>query len=369
MIYLDYSATTFADKKVLNKFNEVCLKYKGNPNSNHKLGVKAKEQIEKSGEKILEILEIRDAKVIYTSGATEANNLAIKGVCGANKGNHIITTKLEHSSVIAPINRLAGDNYEVDFVNLTKDGTVDIEDLKSKIKDNTVLVSIAYVDSELGIKQNIEEIGALLKDYPNCYFHVDATQAIGKIKPNFDNVDLISFSAHKFFGIKGIGALIKSDNVKIKPLLDGGVSTTKFRSGTPATELIISLREALALAYLNFDKKIKYVNDLNKDMVTFLKKYKDININNTKNSIFQNINFSVPNSDKLVELLNANDVYLSTKSACSSADSLSKAIMAVYNDDKRAKESIRISLSYKTTKKEIKEFKKIFDYCYRNKGE
>lgn len=369
MIYLDYSATTFADKKVLNKFNEACLKYKGNPNSNHKLGLKAKEEIEKSSKKILEILKINDSKIIYTSGSTEANNLAIKGVCSANKGNHIITTKLEHSSVIAPINRLASDNYEVDFVNLTKDGTVDIEDLKSKIKENTVLVSISYVDSELGIKQNIEEIGALLKDFPNCYFHVDATQAIGKIKTNFDNVDLISFSAHKFFGIKGIGALIKKDNVKIKPLLDGGASTTKFRSGTPATELIISMQEALELAYLNFDKKLKYISNLHKDVLSFLKKYKDININNTKSSIKQNINFSVPNSDKLVELLNEKDVYLSTKSACSSADSLSKAIMTIYNDEKRAGESIRISLSYKTTKKEIKEFKKIFDYCYRNKGE
>lgn len=369
MIYLDYSATTFIDKKVLYEFNKACLKYKGNPNSSHKLGIKAKKKIEKVSNKIFNLLDIKDSKIIYTSGATEANNLAIKGVCNANKGKHIITTRLEHSSVIAPINRLASNDYDVSFVNLTNDGVVDIKDLKSKLRDDTILVSICYIDSELGIKQNIEEIASLLKEYPNCYFHVDATQAIGKIKPNFDNVDLISFSAHKFFGIKGIGALVKKNSVKIMPLLDGGSSTTKHRSGTPTTELIISLSKALELAYSNFDKKLKHIKLLNEDLKDFLSGYKDIKINNTKNSIDQNINFSVRNSDKLVELLNEKEVYVSTKSACSSSESLSKAIMAVYNDEKRAENSIRISLSYETTKKAIKKFKKIFDYCYRNKGE
>ena len=369
MVYLDYSATTFVDDKVLCEFNKACSKYKGNPNSSHGLGIKAKNKIEKVSFKILNLLNINDAKVIYTSGATEANNLAIKGTCNANKGKHIITTRLEHSSVIAPINRLASSGYDVSFVKLTSDGVIDIKDLKSKLRDDTVLISICYVDSELGIKQNIEEIASLLKKYPNCYFHVDATQAIGKIKPNFDNVDLISFSAHKFFGIKGIGALIKKDNVKIMPLLDGGASTTKHRSGTPTIELIISLLKALELAYYNFDKKLKYVDKLNKDLKGFLKKYKEIKINNTRNSINQNINFSVCNSQNLVDLLNKKEVYVSTKSACSSGESLSKSILAIYNDENRAQNSIRISLSYKTTKKDIKKFKKIFDYCYRNKGE
>ena len=369
MIYLDYSATTFADKKVIDEFNKACLKFKGNPNSSHKLGLKAKEKIEQISNKILGMFKLNNYSIIYTSGATESNNLAIKGVCNANKGKHIITTRLEHSSVISPINRLASNNYDVDFVNLTKDGIVDVNDLKEKIKEDTVLVSICYVDSELGIKQNIQEIGKILKDYPNCYFHVDATQAIGKIEPNFEDVDLISFSAHKFFGLKGIGALIKNNNVKIMPLLDGGNSTTKFRSGTPATELIVSLGKALELVYFNFDKKMEYVKSLNEDLKTFLNNYEDIKINNTKCSIDQNINFSVPNSKKIVGLLDENEIYVSTKSACSSSETLSKTIMAIYDDEKRAEDSIRISLSHKTTKEEMKKFKKIFNYCYLNKGE
>lgn len=369
MIYLDYSATTYTDKKVLKAFNNATQKYKGNPNSSHKLGLAAKQRINKSSENILKTLKIKDSSIIYTSGSTESNNLAIKGICKANKGKHIITTKMEHSSVIAPINRLCSSDYDVSFVNLTEDGLVDIEHLKSILTKDTVLVSIAGVESELGIKQNIKEISKVLEDFPNCYFHVDATQMIGKTKTDFNGVDLISFSAHKFFGIKGIGALIKKDKVKLMPILDGGASTTKLRSGTPALELIISLEKAISIAYEDFDKKLNYIRKLNKELKEFLLSFDDIKINNTKNSIDQIINFSMNDAKKMVELLNNNDIYLSTKSACSTQEALSKTIMAVYNDKKRANNSIRLSISYVTTKSEIKRFKKIFKECYEKIGE
>ncbi len=369
LIYLDYSATTFPDKKVLKEFKNVAKKYRGNPNSSHKLGRLASEKIELCSNQILKLLEANFFEVIYTSGSSEANNLAIKGICSANKGKHIITTKLEHSSVIAPISRLCQNGYEVSFVNLNPAGTVDLKHLKSLMRKDTVLVSIVAVDSELGIKQNLNGISKILKEFPNCYFHVDATQAIGKTKLDFSKADLVSFSAHKFFGIKGIGCLLKKKNVKILPQIDGGKSTTKYRSGTPALELIVSLKKALELALNNQEKKLLYVKSISKDLKAFLETFEGITINNTYKSIDQIINFSILNSKKLVALLDEQNVFLSTKSACSSSDESSKVIMELYKDDKRASNSIRISLSYTTTKKEIKKFKEIFRECYEKLGD
>ncbi len=371
MIYLDYSATTFPSNEVIKTFNKACKMYRGNPNSSHDLGVLAKQRIMDATLNITNVLNMSDYELIYTSGASEANNLAIKGICKANKEKHIITTKMEHSSVVAPINRLCNEGYSVSFVNLTSDGLVDINHLKELITDNTVLVSVVGVDSELGIKQNIEDVLNVLNNYPNCYFHVDATQMVGKTKLNLDGVDLVSFSAHKFFGIKGIGCLLKKKGVKLLPLIDGGLSTTKYRSGTPTLELIVSLEKALYLAYKKFDIKQRYVSEINKQLKKFLASYKNIKINTTKNSINQIINFSVNKADKLVKLLNNKGVYLSTKSACSNNDTISKTIYALYEDESRAKNSIRISISYVTTKKEIKAFMNVFDECYRrlNKDE
>ena len=365
MVYLDYSATTPPCSDVIDEFVLASRKYIGNPNSVHNLGINAKKRIDYATKNILNILNLDSNDVIYTSGSSEANNLAIKGVCAANKGKHIITTTYEHSSVIGPINRLCSNGYDVSFVKLNSNGTVDIDDLKNIIRDDTVLVSIVGVESEVGIKQNIDEIGLLLEKYPNCYFHVDATQMVGKTDFDFYKVDLVSFSAHKFFGIKGIGCLIKKNSVKIMPQIDGGSSTTKYRSGTPALELIVSLEKALSIALKEIESKYDYVKNISDDIKKFLSKYENVEINSTESSIPQIINFSVNDSKALVSMLNDNEVYLSTKSACSLSDSASKTIMTLYNDEQRAKNSIRISVSYKTTKEEIEEFKNIFDRCYK----
>lgn len=365
MLYFDYSATTYVSDEVLKEFNNACKLYRGNPNSVHTLGNRAKMRIDEASSNIARILGVKPSEIIYTSGATESNNLAIKGVCNANKGKHIITTMYEHSSVIAPINRLADEGYDVSFVKLNPDGTVNVKYLQKLIRDDTVLVSIVAVESEVGIKQNIEEIGTVLQRFPNVTFHVDATQLIGKDRFDFKYVDLVSFSAHKFFGIKGIGGLIKKEHVKLMPLLDGGSSTTKFRSGTPALELIVSLQTALIEAYKDFDNKLKKIHDINADLKNFFKGYKDIAINSTPKSIDQILNISVPNSKKLVDLLIECGVCISTKSACSLNNSVSKPVKALYNNDYRAENSIRISISYVTTKKEVKEFKRVFDICYR----
>ena len=215
MVYLDYSATTPVDKRVLESFGKACLEYPGNANSLHKLGTESNRLIEAATNQISNILNVLPSEIIYTSGASESNNLALKGICEKyqNRGMHIITTKYEHSSIYGPISYLQKQGFEVDFVESDDLGRVDIESLKQLIKEDTILVSITSVNSEIGIKNPVEEIGLLLKEYPKIFFHVDMTQSIGKYKIDLTNIDLVSMSAHKIFGLKGIGLLIKKDKI------------------------------------------------------------------------------------------------------------------------------------------------------------
>ena len=271
MIYLDYSATTPVREEVIDTYARVCREFIGNPNSLHSLGVKSKELIDASSEQIENILGVKPSEIIYTSGASEANNTAIKGVCFKyqNRGKHIITTELEHSSIIAPLNYLTTLGYEVDFVSLDSNGLVDLEDLKNKLREDTVLVTIASVNSEVGVKQDLEKISEIVHNNGRTLFHSDVTQSIGKEKINFSCLDLASLSCQKFYGMKGIGALIKRDNLVIEPLIHGGKSTTVFRSGTPATPLIASFAKALRLAYEAYEDKYQKVVDLKKYICHF----------------------------------------------------------------------------------------------------
>ena len=297
MIYLDYSATTPVNDEVLDTFCKVSRNFVGNPNSLHKLGVEAKKLIDASTRQIEDILKLHDKEVIYTSGASEANNTAIMGVVKKylNRGHHIITTRLEHSSIIAPISALQNEGYEVSFVDLDENGLVTIENLKKLIRNDTVLVSIGCVNSELGIIQDIDRLGKFLKNYPKLIFHSDITQAIGKIKLNLDNVDLASFSAQKFYGLKGVGCLIKNKNIKIEPLIYGGKSTTVYRSGTPAVALIASLAKALRLVYEDFDNRYNYVKGLNSYLREGLSKIDGVHINSSLESSPYILNISIKN--------------------------------------------------------------------------
>jgi len=264
MIYLDYSATTPVDKRVLDTFNKVCLEYPGNSNSLHSLGVKSHELEVYATERIAELLKVKASEIIFTSGSSESNNLAIKGVCEKykNRGKHIITTSLEHSSVVAPLNYLSKNGYEVDFVKINAQGQVDIDDFKRLLRDDTILVSICMVDSELGIKQPIKEISNILKDYPKCYLHVDCTQALGKIPVDLTGIDFASFSGHKIYGLKGVGLLYKKENIQIEPLIHGGKSTTAFRSGTPALPLMVSMMKAMELIMPEVNKNMDYISKI-----------------------------------------------------------------------------------------------------------
>lgn len=367
MIYLDYSATTPVCEEVLDTFCKVSKSFVGNPNSLHKLGVKSKQLIEQSTKQIASILGVKEKEIVYTSGSSEANNLAIKGICERyqNRGKHIITTQLEHSSIYGPLSYLMKKGFEIDFVPLDPNGMVDLNALQQMIRKDTILVSISAVNSEIGLRQRVEEIGSFLKQYPTCFFHVDATQCIGKDIISLENIDLLSFSAHKFYGVKGIGALIKKEKIELEPSIHGGKSTTKYRSGTPAPALIASFAKALRLAYENI-KHNAHIERLNQDLCSFLEPYKNVAINHNAYCLGHILNISVlgVKPETFQHALEQYDIYISTQSACSSSTH-SSAVMAFTNSDEKASSSVRISLSHLTTQEEIESFKKAFDLCYQ----
>lgn len=362
MIYLDYSATTPVDNEVIDTYAKVCREFIGNPNSLHKLGLDAKKLIDASTNQIAKILKVKPSEIIYTSGASEANNMAIKGVVSkySNRGKHIITTELEHSSIVAPLNYLQSKGYEVDFVKLDSNGLVDLEDLENLIRDDTVLVSIASVNSEVGIRQDLKKIREVIKKNPKTIFHSDVTQSIGKEKIDLSVVDLASMSCQKFFGMKGCGALYKREGLIIDPLIHGGKSTTVFRSGTPATPLIAAFAKALRLVYEDFDKKNKYIHELNKYLIDKLSKL-DVSINSNDYCVPQIVNLSIKGikPETMQHALEESDIFISTQTACSTGD-YSRAVYAVTHSKERASHSIRISLSYKTTYEEIDKFIDVF---------
>lgn len=364
MIYLDYSATTPVDKGVLESFNKTCEEYVGNANSIHELGDKSHELMEKATLQVADLLNVKKHEIIFTSGATESNNMAIKGIVERYKdrGKHIITTNLEHSSISEVMNYLEKKGFEISYVNLDGNGIVDINHLKKLLREDTILVSICYVNSEIGIREPIEEIGTLLKEY-KAYFHVDATQAIGKIKVDTTNIDLMSFSAHKFFGLKGIGCLMKKEEVGLVPLFHGGKSQSVYRAGTPSLPLYVSLAKALRLVLIDIDSNYEYVLGLNEKIRKELIKHKDIVINSNDKCIPHILNISMTNikPETFVNAMSKHNVYISTKTACSSKDDLSKSLLALNKDRDVILTSIRISLSHKTKMEEIDAFLKIFD--------
>ena len=367
MVYLDYSATTPVNDLVIDTYSKVCREFIGNPNSLHSLGIKAKKLIDASTKQIADLLNVKSSEVIYTSGSSEANNMAIKGVClkYGNRGHHIITTELEHSSVIAPLNYLSSIGYEIDFVKLDDNGQVDLDDLERLIRDDTILVTIASVNSEVGVRQNLSKISEVIRNHPRVIFHSDVTQSIGKEKIDFSLLDLASISCQKFYGMKGIGALIKRDNLIIEPLIHGGKSTSVFRSGTPATPLIASFSKALRLAYEDFDLKYEKVLELHDYLINKLKNL-NVFINSNRFCLPHMVNISLKNikSEVMLNSLDEKGIYVSTQTACSTSN-YSKAVYAVTHDKDRSSRSMRISLSYLTTKEEIDYFVASFDECIK----
>lgn len=369
MIYLDYSANTPVDARVLEQFCAVERRCIGNANSHHQAGSAAKAEIDAATIKISSLLGVQPAEIIYTSGASEANNFALKGLARLSRhaGRHIISTPLEHSSVSGTLTALQEQGYEIDLLDMKQDGTVDLEHLKDLLRPDTICVAITLVDSELGVVQPVQEIAAILKAYPHCHLHVDATQAVGKIPVSFEGVDTMSLTAHKFYGLNGIGLLIKRRNLALEPLIHGGESTTIYRSGTPTVALASSLACALDLAVTDLPGRVDHVAKLNAELRAALSTYPLVRINSPEHAIPHVLNLSVRNVKGTVfqRELDAKGVCVSVKSACSSDGLPSRAVFAVSRDRRNALSSWRISLSHLTTEDEIKAFLQAFDVCYR----
>ena len=368
MIYLDYSANTPADPQVLDRFCSVERRCIGNANSHHQAGTAARAEIDAATLKIAALLGVQPAEIIYTSGASESNNFALKGLARLSRhaGRHIISTPLEHSSVSGSLTALQEQGYEIDLVDIKQDGTVDLDHLKELLRPDTILVAVTAVDSELGVVQPIAEIAELLKDRPHCHFHVDATQAVGKLSVSFDGIDTMSLTAHKFYGLNGIGVLVKRRGLALEPLIHGGESTTIYRSGTPTVALACSLALALDKAVTELPARVEHIRALNARLRTELAKYPKVRINSPEHAVPQILNLSVQNVKGTVfqRELDAKGLCVSVKSACSSDGLPSRAVFAVSHDRRNALSSWRISLSHLTTEDEITGFLQAFDACY-----
>ena len=359
MVYLDYAATTPPDRRVIESFDKTSIEYFANVNSMHDEGIKAKKLMEAAISQVANLLHVKESEVIFTSGASEANNLAIKGVVNkySNRGKTIITTKLEHSSIIEPLRYLEKNGYTIKYADLDNNGHVIIDKLKEMINDDVILVSICEVNSEIGIVQDVNAIGEMLNEFPKVIFHVDGTGAIGKKHIDLSNVDLYSFSAHKFYGLKGVGCLIKKDGIELVPIIHGGKSQTEYRGGTPALPLIVSTARALKLVLQDLDINIDYVKELSNKLREKLSSLEGVSINSDEFCLPNIINFSVIGikSETLLHALSDEEIYISTKTACST-DDYSEGVYEITKDINKAKASLRISISPMTKENEINIF-------------
>lgn len=369
LIYLDNVAASFVEDEVLDIFYNTTKKYYANPNSIHKLGREENKMISDSTLRIANMLKVLKDEIIYTSGATESNNLAVKGLCLSykNYGKHILISSLEHNSITSSVVSLERLGFEVEVIPVTDKGIVDIESLKNMLRDDTILVSVTSVDSELALRQPIEEIASILKYYPNCHFHTDATQSIGKVTIDYSNVDLITINSHKFHGLDNFGILVKKKNVRLTPLIEGGKSTTIYRAGTPSLANVLALEKALEIALTNQEARYNYLKELGDMIKSHLSEYKNVSINSRENSLPSIINFSLIGEKALTILdkFEEHNIIISAKTSCCPITTPSKLVYALTKDKQKASSSIRVSLSYKTTKEEVEEFLKVFDLIYK----
>lgn len=361
MIYFDNAATTKVNEEVLDTFNYVTKNYIGNPNSIHKLGFESRKLMNASIKQVANILNVKEEEIIFTSCSSESNNLAIKGILDAypKRKRIILTTILEHPSITNSLTNLK----DVEVINLKLDNNyhIDLEDLKEKLKLDPILVTIHHVNSELGIIQDIETIGRIIKNNSKAIFHVDGTQSLTKINVNLENIDLFSASAHKFHGLKGIAILVKKEKINLTPIINGGASQTIYRAGTPSPALIASFAKALRLAFETKEETLTKVIEINKYLKEKLKEIDNININSKEDSSPFILNFSIKGikPETMIHKLEAKEIYLSTKTACSSKEDYSKTLFELTNNKEISKTSLRLSLSKDNTINEAKEFIKI----------
>ncbi len=360
MIYLDYAADTPVCETVLSAFLTAARDYRANPNSGHAMGLNARRRLDQATEHIAGMLGAQPNEVVMTSGATEANNLAILGAARAyqSRGRHLITSPMEHASVTGPMTALKSEGFELDYMKVQPDGRVDIAYLKSLLRPDTVLTSLCAADSEVGVIQDLESVREALADFPSCRLHVDATQAVGKLPVKLDGADLITLSPHKFYGITGSGALIVRGGMRLAPLWHGGTGATSYRSGTPALALTVAMEAALEEAFKHLGERLESVRQLNLRLREELGSLRFVTLNSPANASPYILNFSVSGirARDLISLLSDRGICLSSKSACCAPSAPSHPVMAMTGDRKRAMNTLRVSLSHLTLEGEIDQF-------------
>lgn len=362
MIYLDNSATTKPLPEVMDSFVKVSKEYFGNPSSLHGIGGQAEKLLSQARSQVTQLLSVKQKEIYFTSGGTEGNNLAIKGIAFAYKdrGKHLITTTIEHASVRESFKQLESMGFEVTEIPVDSNGRVHVVDIEKAIRPDTILVSVMHVNNEVGTIQPIDEIGQLLKRYPKVLFHVDHVQGIGKVPLdlNESHVDLCTISAHKFHGLKGNGLLFVRDGVMIHPLFTGGSQEGKVRSGTENVAGVVCMSKALRLILDKLQTELEQLRKVSNELRKGLEKIDGIVINTPEKFAAPHIlNFSVPHvkSEVFVHALEEKDIFVSTTSACSSKQkTISNTLVAMGIPEERAGSAIRVSLSYYNTLDEVK---------------
>lgn len=358
--YLDNSATTVTSQKAAQKALVMMTTEYGNPSSLHKKGLSAELELEKAREIVAQSLSVDNSELYFTSGSTESNNTVIFGVANARRryGNKIVTTAIEHSSVIEACKKLENDGFEVIYLAPDKSGVVPMSAFEEAIDDNTILVAVMAVNNEIGSIQNIERIGKIVKrKNPDAVFHCDAVQAYGKmaLKPKKWNVDTMCVSSHKVHGPKGVGALYIKKGVRVAPMLYGGEQQKKMRPGTECAPLICAF--SVAVEEFDIAQNLEHIKNLNEHLVNELSKIEGVTINSDNNALPYVVNISVLDikSETMLHHLEQDEIYVSSSSACAKGKR-SYVLKALGLNDKLIDSSIRISFSKYNTKDDVNAF-------------
>ena len=361
-MYFDYAATTPPNLEVLKTFDAVNRDFWANPHALHRLGIRAESMLEQSRKQVLSLLGAeRECRCIFTSCATEANNMALKSIVRqyGHRGSHIITSAVEHPSVLEVCRFLETEGCELTVLPVDSTGRIASETLEDALRADTALVSLMHVNNEIGSINDIEKLGNVVKAHSNAVFHVDAAQSVGKFALALDGgpVDMLTFSAHKFFGLKGAGALIMKKRLSLPPLLHGGGQEDGFRSGTADTARAAALAKALRLSLENHEAVYARLQSFKAALVTALTEIEGATLNGAfehTSPFIINCSISGVRPETILHGLAEKDLYISTVSACSSKKTAeSSVVLALTGSHERAQSSLRISLSGLTTQDEV----------------
>ena len=360
-IYMDNAATTPVKKEVLEEMLPYFSEKYGNPSSVYSLGSASRVAVEKAREQVAKALGADKSEIFFTAGGSESDNWAIKGAAYKNrkKGNHIITTKIEHHAVLHTCEYLEKQGFEVTYLDVDSDGLISLDDLKNSIKDTTILITIMFANNEIGTIQPIKEIGEIAHEH-NLLFHTDAVQAIGSIKIDVNelNIDLLSMSAHKFFGPKGVGALYIRKGINLDNLIAGGGQERGKRAGTENLASIVGMGKAIELAYENLQQHNAKLTTLRDYLINKIEDNFDyVRLNGHRNKrLSGNVNFSFEfiEGESLLLMLDMNGIAASSGSACTSgALDPSHVLLAIGLSHEIAHGSLRLSLNEFNTKDEV----------------